>query len=190
MLLGEPVEQCVCVCQGRSLLADIITSSTGYSDFALKLVGALREAVELDLEGADEREVRGEYATLQSHSSRSGACAVGQAARPRGQGVVSTGRLGNTSRLAASTLRYSVRLLSRSLPGAIAVSLSFALSNFCSVLVHVPYEDLRALWCTTGCYDWEESRGSPRRQGAAAAGAPESGPSQGAGAGVGEEVAG
>jgi len=75
-------------------LADIITSSTGYSDFALKLVGALREAVELDLEGADEREVRGEYATLQSHSSRSGACAVGQAARPRGQGVVSTGRLG------------------------------------------------------------------------------------------------
>ncbi|KAK9825441.1 hypothetical protein WJX81_008200 [Elliptochloris bilobata] len=30
----------------------------GYPEFALKLVGALRDAVELDLEGADEREVR------------------------------------------------------------------------------------------------------------------------------------
>ncbi len=60
------------MCQCGSSQADTTTGSAGYSDFALKLVGALREAVELDLEGADEREVRGGYATLQSHSCAEG----------------------------------------------------------------------------------------------------------------------
>ena len=81
------------MCQCGSSQADTTTGSAGYSDFALKLVGALREAVELDLEGADEREVRGGYATLQSHS-----CAEGlrgwSSSVATWSGVVSTGRLG------------------------------------------------------------------------------------------------
>lgn len=45
-------------------LIDVLYCSTGYPEFALKLVGALREAVELDLEGADEREVHSGYIVL------------------------------------------------------------------------------------------------------------------------------